>query len=208
MAELLGQQGNVVVLELSLDRLSSTTSSFGCTVFRLTVSGESLFEIKAQCNEIGLPNNLRDAREYRYNEPTYRIPEIVIQELQNQLPQFLGPGFPLWLQLANDCGILPLVPWERLLQPHLGVPILRLPYFALKPFSPISSSFDIILCASTPVAKEPIPVAILLDILTRRLLDIVKRDLVVIHVFADAIVYPNLQFLLQDRIVPTGVSGV
>src|ERR1700694_853744 len=114
MPELLGQQYNLVVLELSLDRLSSTTSSSGCTIFRLAVSGEVLFEIKADCNEIGLPNNLRDARKYRYNEPAYSIPDTVMQELQNKLPEVLGPGIPLWLQLANDCGILPLVPWERL----------------------------------------------------------------------------------------------
>lgn len=208
MAELLKPQYNLVVLELSLDRLSSSTSSSGYTVFRLTASGELLFEIKAECNEIGLPNNLREARKYRYNEPAYSIPETVMQQLQNTLPQVLGPGIPFWLQLANDCGVLPLVPWERLLQPRLGVPILRLPYFAIKPFSPISSSLDIILCASKPVAKEPIPIEEVLDRLTRRLLDTVKRGLIVIHIFADADVYRHLQTILQDRIVPTGVSGV
>ncbi len=203
MAELLKQQHNLVVLELSLDRLSSSASSFGSTVFKLEVSGTSLFEIRADCNEMGLPNNLREARKYHYNEPIYTIPEIVMQELQKKLPGVLGPGIPLWLQLANDCGILPLVPWERLLQPRLGVPILRLPYFAIKPFSPTSSSLDIVLCASTPVAKESIPVEILLDTLTRRLLETVQRESVIIHVFADAFVYSNLQSILRDRLVPT-----
>ncbi len=208
MAELLKQQHNLVVLELSLDRLSKSASSFGSTVFKLEVSGTSLFEIKTDSKEMGLPNNLREAREYRYNEPIYTIPEIVMQELQKRLPGVLDPGIPLWLQLANDCGILPLVPWERLLQPRLGVPILRLPYFAIKPFSPTSSSLDIILCASTPVAKEPIPVEILLDTLTRRLLETVQRDSVIIHVFADAFVYNNLQSFLRDRLALTNGKGV
>jgi hypothetical protein len=69
MAELLKQQHNLVVLELSLDRLSKSASSFGSTVFKLEVSGTSLFEIKTDSKEMGLPNDLREAREYRYNEP-------------------------------------------------------------------------------------------------------------------------------------------
>ena len=208
MAELIGKRHNLVVLELFLDRLSSSQSSFGHIVFRLTVSGEPLFEIKAECSEIGLPNNLREARKYRYDEPTYMIPKIVIQRLRDRLPKVLDSGIPLWLQLTNDSSVLPLVPWELLLEPRLHVPILRLPYFAIKPISSTSSSLDILLCATKPVAKEAISVERLLDTLTRQLLDTVKRDLVVIHIFVDADVYPRLRTILQDRIVPKGVSGV
>src|SRR6266566_2662749 len=153
MAELLKQQHNLVVLQLSLDRSSSSPSSIGFTVFNLEVSGTTVFETRADCAEMGLPKNMREAREYHYGEPSYAIPDVVVQGLHKKLSEVLDPGVPLWLQLTSDCGILSMVPWERLLQADLNVPLLRLPYFALKPLAPTSSSLDIVLCASTPVAK-------------------------------------------------------
>jgi hypothetical protein len=200
MAEPLKQQHNLVVLQLSLDRSSSSPSSVGYAIFDLKVSDTTVFKTKADCAEMGLPKSLREAREYLYEEPAYSIPDIIVQGLQKKLSEVLDAGTPLWLQLTNDCGILVIVPWERLLQPLLRVPLFRQPYFALKPFSPSSSSLNIVLCASTPVEKLVIPVEDLLDRLIGRLLETVQREVVVIHVFADAVVYPGLQSVLQDRI--------
>lgn len=202
MAELLKQQHHLVVLRLSLDRSTASSSSPGCTLFILEVAGQKLIEIPVDCAIIGVPNSLREARKYLYSDPPYSIPEDVVKQLKAKLSEVLEPDMPLWLQFTNDCGILPVVPWEWLLQSRLGVPLLRLPYFAINPFSATSSSLDIVLCASTAETKEAIPVEALLDKLTRRILEAVQHDNVTIHVFANARFYPNLQYILQDRMTP------
>jgi hypothetical protein len=197
MAELLKQQHNLVVLQLSLDR--STPHSAGETVITLQSASKTLIEIKVSCKELGLPIHLREARRYRHSNHRYTIPDIVVQDLQQKLSDILDPGIPLWLQLKEDCGNLALVPWERLLQPKLEIPILRLPYFDLKPFSATESCLDIVLCASSPKSKEPLPVESWLVTFIHSLLEAKLREQVTIHVFTDAHIFHSLQNTLGNQ---------
>lgn len=204
--ELLKQEYNLIVLQLSLDRSSSSPA--GLSVFTLQAAGQTLTEIKVDSAELGLPNNLSEIRKYMYSDPPYTIPDRVVQALKQKLPGVLDAGIPLWLQFKDDYGNLAVIPWERLLQPQLAVPILRLPYFDLKPFSASSSSLDIVLCASSPEMKAAIPVEALLEKLIRRILDAKLRERVIIHVFTDSDIFHNLQHTLHDQITTGDGSGV
>src|SRR6516165_3403768 len=53
---------------------------------------------------------------------------------------------PVWLEFRRPFGYLPVIPWERLVQPLLGIPVLRLPFSAV-PAVVRSSSLTIALCA-------------------------------------------------------------
>jgi hypothetical protein len=209
MALRLVEQSNLAVLQLSIDRSNPEFArTGGCAVFTLQVSGETVFELICPCKDMNLPLTLRQAANLRYSEPEYRIPEYVLHGIEDALIGVLGEGVPLWLEFTDDCGNLPLVPWERLLEPTLNIPILRLPYFSLKPFSSATSCLDIVVCASMPAAKSPFPVEEIVDNLTRRIQEVVRRDMMIIHVFSDAAVYPNLQYLLKGRFAPRDGSGI
>lgn len=62
----------------------------------------------------------------------------------------------LWLEFPAPSGPLRMLPWEALLTP-VGVPLLRLPYFALRP-STAGEALNIAVCASSPLAKVSIDV--------------------------------------------------
>ena len=81
--------------------------------------------------------------------------------------------------------------WEKALQPTLGVPVLRLPYFATEP-APPDDALDIVLCASSPLAKEPFPIQGLLEIVTARIRAALPDRPLTIHVFCDAPAYYSL----------------
>jgi len=131
-----------------------------------------------------------------------------VQDLKLKLSGVLDAGVPLWLQLKGDCGNLALVPWERLLQPKLEVPILRLPYFDLKPFSSTSSCLDMVLCASSPETKVALPVESLLVPFIHSLLEAKLREKVVIHFFTDAQIFHNLQNILPNELATADGSGM
>jgi hypothetical protein len=57
---------------------------------------------------------------------------------------------PLWLHLAASSGYLLCVPWERLLQPHIEVPVLRLPEFLVGPPRRLPRPLRVALCGGTP----------------------------------------------------------
>ncbi len=59
----------------------------------------------------------------------------------------------VWLELAEPAGFLPLLPWEAMLSPILPRPVLRLPYFMLRP-SAAMDSLDVVLCATNPLATS------------------------------------------------------
>jgi hypothetical protein len=103
--------------------------------------------------EIGLPERLNRS-ESLYQGYNFHFPDRVLDGLKAVLADSEYNDLPLWLHLAKPLGYLNLVPWEQLLGPELGMPLLRLPDFLAKPPRESLNSLDVILCTSLPVAKE------------------------------------------------------
>src|SRR5262249_35547058 len=161
MAELIKQQHALNVLRMTMDRGSEAAppssrddESPAQVVFELEIAGDRLARIEAKAASFGLPQTIAAARQMP-RDPDFRIPEDVIGAIRRGLatPNALTP--PLWLELARPRGTLALAPWERLLAP-LGVPVLRLPYFAVRPVT-APDPIDVLVCASSPEAKTPFP---------------------------------------------------
>ena len=205
MPELLKREHNLAVLQISLDRAASTET--GKVVFDLEIMRERIgTPLHIPCQQMGLPSTPLEYRQFRY-EPDFSVPDYVVKELHERLASYMGEGVPLWIQLTNTSGLLPMVPWEKMLQTRLNLPILRLPYYTLKPFTD-AGSLDVAICASSPEAKEPIPVVRLVKQITDELFASVNRPVIRAHVFADADSYAELQTVLKDYITTSGSRSV
>jgi hypothetical protein len=73
-----------------------------------------------------------------------QIPPWVADELRAAAP-YLPAGEPVWLELASPVGHLAAVPWEYLLRPIIGAPILRLPSSPVRPML-TKSGIDVAIC--------------------------------------------------------------
>ena len=129
-------------------------------------------------SELGLPQYF-DRRLERSGGYTFQIPPWVIDEIRYILN---GDDQPLWLRLERPSGYLGAVPWERLLQPALGVPVLRLPSVESGLPRETPRALEVLLCASAPVAKDQFEVVHHLTRMVERILARVPRE-VRIHVF-------------------------
>ncbi len=201
-------QHELVVLQLYLDR---TVSPEGSCVFKFEIPGQESPDLVVDCAQLGLPPTQRLVENYHYVGPHYTLPVPVIREIQNRFDGILGPDIPLWLKFADDSGNLPLIPWERLLQPHLHAPLLRLPYYVLNPFVSSSGHLNIVLCATRAVLHDTFPIKAYLNLLSRTILDALadgQRQPVVIHIFSDDITYKQLRHDLKDRLRIRDGSGV
>ncbi|SDY48120.1 hypothetical protein SAMN05661080_03611 [Modestobacter sp. DSM 44400] len=54
---------------------------------------------------------------------------------------------PVWLDFRRPFGHLPAIPWERLLLPQLGFPLLRLPFSAVPPPDVPADDLRVAVCA-------------------------------------------------------------
>lgn len=123
-------------------------------VFTLTLSkGDDVALLTASLPELGFEPRALAGRQDAVLPDTYAVPVHVVAALKAWLDEDAAAGQPLWLRLSVPLGLLAAVPWEELLQPHLGVPILRLPYQALAPRIP-RADIDTVVCLSSP-ANEP-----------------------------------------------------
>ncbi len=221
----LKQQHDLAVLRLTLDRSeprtsgpgrrptggtmssSATTADTGQrsrahAVFAFEAARRELVRSRVSLEHLGLPADLDGIRGYRYTDPPFVIPAPVLRELRPAIRAALGPDKPLWLELATPTGYLPTVPWERLLQPALNTPILRLPHVAIAPAVTVDV-LDIVLCGSAPAAKGSYPVDQLLHSITRRLVEEASRwNKTIIHIFVDERVHGALKSLLGDLAAP------
>jgi hypothetical protein len=120
--------------------------------FQLHLGAETLHDVSVPSPEMKLPPSLREiARKAGVRK--LQMPQRVIDEFKRQL-QGRPPDEPLWLRLASPSGHLGAVPWEHLLQPLLGNPILRLPEVVL-PAVPTGSPLEIVVCACCPGGNAP-----------------------------------------------------
>ncbi|WP_027346550.1 hypothetical protein [Hamadaea tsunoensis] len=115
-----------------------------------------------------------------------RIPEQLAERLRATVD---GERLDrLWLEFPPPNGLLPLLPWENQIGQALGVPVLRLPYFSLRPLAP--HMLTVVLCASAPAAKGSVGISELLPYLAyayRRL----DRP-VQVHIFTDRAAYDEI----------------
>jgi hypothetical protein len=141
---------------------------------------------------IGLPRHLD---EQNVCNEEFHLPQYIGHALKDALTQGGSEETPLWLRMTPPVGLLPIVPWETLLEPLIGRPVLRLPYHEISPTLP-TRGFDCVVCFSSPVAKRELSVD---EILSRFLVQ-VPADLesrTAIHVFADAEAQPELKAMLH-----------
>jgi hypothetical protein len=116
-------------------------------VFELLSYGVSAARLEITTRELGLPADPDDLEEnYTYSEPEFTVPEPICAALKSAVQQNVQHP-PLWLQVESSNKYLTFVPWERLLFPVLGIPLLRLPMLSVKPYYP-EDAVHVILCGS------------------------------------------------------------
>jgi hypothetical protein len=180
----------------------------GRVVFELFVRGENAAVAEMSCGETGFPDSSVDLqREYRFSEPKFHVSDTVVEALRAGLEKHEALDDPLWLELNPPGCSLPLVPWERLLQPHLGVSLLRFSYFRSGGAIPRGEWLDVVLCASAPVAKGEMPVPDLISDFTERMLH-TSPEQTTIHVFTDQESYATLKHQLPNQVSEAGTHGV
>ena len=172
-----------LLLSLSLD--TSEQEPEVCCLLR--TEAERLDEWRFTARRMGLPD-LLDRRKALYRGYEFEIPGEVVDAMKG----WMEPQRPLWLRLERPAGYLRLVPWEQLLQPRLGVPVLRLPEIETDRPRESPGSLDVILCGSLPVAKDPFPLAEHLVRIAERILGAVPRR-TVLHVFTDRAFHPEVK---------------
>ncbi len=95
--------------------------------------------------QLGIPLTLSGIDEALGSGPPLRLPSGMHVQLHEALE--LSPADePVWLDFRRPFGHLPAVPWERLLQPELGRPLLRLPFSAI-PAPPSADPVHIAVCS-------------------------------------------------------------
>lgn len=172
--------------------MTSFTGSFsGLLVLRIRLEiaeeGEVVCSLQGRewrfsTRELGLPEHF-DRRFERSGGYSFRFPDWAIDEMRADLAGG-APGEPLWLHLERPSGYLGAVPWERLLQPALGIPVLRLPVVEAGLPRETPRTLEVLLCASGPVAKESIDVAPTLRMMVDQMRSQAFRR-IRIHVFTD-----------------------
>ena len=185
MVQRLTETADLLVLKLTMAEYSADDA--GTVEFRFEKRGETQGKIEASAAEIGLPKRLNDSREAAYQPPWFEMPRDVVNFVRDLSNSHLSAHDVLWLQFGSPRGNLALVPWERLLHKCVGRAILRLPYFATRPYAALDI-FDVLLCASSPAAKVRMP----LDRMLKDYVDQIRKAAPsnhLIHVFTDARVY-------------------
>jgi hypothetical protein len=89
--------------------------------------------MKCSLTEIGMPLKLEDQS---LTDEAFRLPDHIAKPFAG-VASYLDTGnAPVWLRFAAPSGLLPIVPWERLLGPVCPRPVLRLPYHRFAPTAP------------------------------------------------------------------------
>ena len=108
-------------------------------------------------SSIGLSDRIQSARDVA--ESRFVLPRGLVDALVAALRGLAAADAPAyWLDLPSPRGYLPLVPWERLLSPALGRPLLRLPISGLRPNAP-GMTVRVVLVAGQAVGVPAFDVA-------------------------------------------------
>ena len=134
--------------------------------------------------DLGIVDDL-NSRNLRRRDGDFLVPPEVLAELEGWIGANSQPDKPLWLHLEKPYGFLGVVPWERLMQERLNVPMLRLPDFFQSAPAELPSTLDVLLCGSSPVAKGSIDLEYQVERIIRQILEAVLPSRITcrIHVF-------------------------
>jgi len=158
----------------------------------LRVAGRAIPLRSLDPRAVGLPRTFDAARKYVYEDPSFTLPSESLEGLGDLLARRTNPSAPIWLELASPSGNLVLVPWERLLALRAGVPIFRLPYSPVQTVANVQT-LDVVLCASSPVAKEGIDLGRVISELIRSAFEtLTAQQRITVHVFCDAAVVDEI----------------
>ncbi|QPK65362.1 hypothetical protein IVG45_10715 [Methylomonas sp. LL1] len=143
MTERLMRENQLFVLRLSLSLTAEATR----IVFDLSLGGEPMGRLQATPDEFGLPMTLDEANAADRNPDCFRLPQYIAASVAAIAAHSEAKSKPLWLYIDYPSGYLPLIPWERLFQSILKIPILRLPYLDIQPVTS-RASLDVVICMS------------------------------------------------------------
>jgi hypothetical protein len=179
-------------------RLQRTTREQAQAVFDVLLgAGEPRRAGHATTRQLGVPDQVTSWRDLP--ETRFTVPARIARQISEAIRELVGADNPpaLWLELAHPRGYLHLVPWEQLLSEPLGLPLMRLPNFTLRPQAP-GASLRVVLCASHPAAKSAFPVEQLIATIAAQWSGAVDRR-VSVHVFTDIDVTDHVRALLASR---------
>ena len=196
MAEMLKRQFDLLTIKVSLNTSVDPVRVRCDLEGRIGAEFDSLDWREFAASDLGVPERL-ERRQSLYQGYDFHLPEQLRAWLQDLMVRENPEKGPLWLHLAKPYGYLGMVPWERLLQPILDLPILRLPDFLANPPRETPSVLDVVLCSSLPAAKESFMVIDHLSQMAQRILDAVPRR-TTIHMFTDREWYPQLRSRVQN----------
>ncbi|MEE9322130.1 MAG: hypothetical protein V3U76_16960 [Granulosicoccus sp.] len=194
MAGMIREANDLATIRVSLDSSKNELD----VVLKSMVGAETLAMVVVPAAILGIQDSLT-AKTYR--STPFNIPKDIVQKLTDPLVSVLQPHNPVWLQLDASTGHLAVVPWERLLQPSLQAPLLRIPNFLADPIY-ASKNICVVLIASAPRAKgSPDFRSILVELvgqLQRRF-----EHRVTVHVFVDRDSYDSVEarFIRDDSVL-------
>jgi hypothetical protein len=197
MAELLKRQFDLLALRIAMDLTRDNPQVHIQLQGHENGEREAIAEWWVQVTEIGLPTKLDRSGRF-YSGYSFNFPPDILNEVNEAIASSEYQERPLWLHLAKPIGYLNLVPWEQLLQPALGIPMLRLPDFIANPPRESPHKFEVALCGSAPAAKSEFTVADHLTGIAELLLATVPRRTTV-HIFADIEFFDELVARIAQR---------
>lgn len=178
---MLRRDNDLAVFRIRLDRRGRELADgrrVSAVVFELHVGSQAVVELaRVSPAELGLPD---EGSSSSRGDLPITLPAGLLEAAA--LRDALAGRSALWLELPAPSGLLRPLPWEAALHP-LGVPVLRLPYFALRP-SATAGRLTIAVCASSPAAKGSIDVPAAME----RFVAAVRRRVGAatrVHVFTD-----------------------
>jgi hypothetical protein len=114
---------------------------------RLEAGNELLASVTVSIDDVRLPPDMGTVVA-QHGVKRVGLPAYALSQIAEPLRHY-RPDEPVWLTFGSPAGHLPTVPWEYLLQPTLGVPVLRLPSAAFEPAAS-APPLQIALCAPVP----------------------------------------------------------
>jgi len=151
---------------------------------------EALHRQQVPAEAVGIRSEL-SVRAYR--NAHFQLPPDLTHALAAALRDRAQPDEPMWLQVGSSGGHLGVVPWERLFQPVLQAPLLRVPNFLADPVF-LTGPLRLALVVSSPRAKSPFPVDVYASDLVARVRQALPQG-TEIDLFADVEAYQTLQRL-------------
>jgi hypothetical protein len=189
------ERHDLLVLDAGLS-FSGPDTEVDCTL-RRTTQGEPLGRWRFPASDMGLPQKIERSMALYQGYP-FQIPDALLAPLRGWVDR-QPRDRPLWLHLVKPYGYLGLVPWEQLLQPQLGRPVLRLPDFLARPPRETASTLDVILCGSAPISEQSFGLVDRLVRMADRILEAVRPRQATLHVFTDREIHDTLRQAWESR---------